>query len=108
MSNSLRPHWLNSPWNSLGLERVAFPFSRGSSQPRDQTQVSHIAFFTSCATRDAPKLDIELVYKSNILVIPIRAQKQTDICDGKRKPSNNKVFFGQPVLYSGKNTDFVT
>ena len=37
------------------LEWVAFPFSRGSSQPRDQTQVSHIAggFFTSCATREA-------------------------------------------------------
>ena len=31
------------------LEWVAFPFSKGSSQPRDQTQVSHIAggFFTS-------------------------------------------------------------
>ena len=31
------------------LEWVAFPFSRGSSQPRDQTQVSHIAgrFFTA-------------------------------------------------------------
>ena len=31
------------------LEWVAFPFSRGSSQLRDQTQVSHIAggFFTS-------------------------------------------------------------
>jgi len=31
------------------LEWVAVPFSRGSSQPRDQTQVSHIAggFFTS-------------------------------------------------------------
>ena len=30
-------------------EWVAFPFSRESSQPRDQTQVSHIAgrFFTS-------------------------------------------------------------
>ena len=30
------------------LEWVAFPFSRGYSQPRDQTQVSHIAgrFFT--------------------------------------------------------------
>ena len=30
-------------------EWVAFPFSRVSSQPRDQTQVSHIAggFFTS-------------------------------------------------------------
>ena len=36
------------------LEWVAFPFSRGSSQPRDQTQVSHIAgrFFTSWATRE--------------------------------------------------------
>ena len=31
------------------LEWIAFPFSRGSSQPNDQTQVSHIAggFFTS-------------------------------------------------------------
>ena len=31
------------------LERVAFPFSRESSQPREQTQVSRIAgrFFTS-------------------------------------------------------------
>ena len=31
------------------LEWVAFPFSRGSSQPRDRTQVSHIAggLFTS-------------------------------------------------------------
>ena len=31
------------------LEQVAFPFSRGSSQPRDRTQVSRIAgsFFTS-------------------------------------------------------------
>ena len=37
------------------LEWVAFPFSRGSSQPRDQTQVSHVAgrFFTSCAIREA-------------------------------------------------------
>ena len=37
------------------LEWVAFPFSRGSSQPRDRTQVSQIAggFFTSWATREA-------------------------------------------------------
>ena len=36
------------------LEWVDFPFSRGSSQSRDQTQVSRIAggFFTSWATRD--------------------------------------------------------
>ena len=37
------------------LEWVAFPFSRGSSQPRDRTQVSSVAgrFFTSWATREA-------------------------------------------------------
>ena len=37
------------------LEWVAMPSSRGSSQPRDQTQVSHIVggFFTSWATREA-------------------------------------------------------
>ena len=50
MSDSLRPHGLYSPWNSPArlLKWVAFPFSRGSSQPRDQTQVSRIEgeFFT--------------------------------------------------------------
>ena len=37
------------------LEWVAFPFSRGSSQPRDRTQVSHIAggLFTSWVTKEA-------------------------------------------------------
>ena len=53
-------HWLYSPWNSLDtlqariLEWRALPFSRGSSQSRDQTQVSHIAggFFINWATRE--------------------------------------------------------
>ena len=43
------------------LEWVAFPFSRGSSQPRDRTQVSRITgrFFTSWATREAqPALSV--------------------------------------------------
>ena len=40
VSDSLQPHGLYSSWNSL--EWVDFPFSRGSSQPRDWTQVSHI------------------------------------------------------------------
>ena len=49
-------HPLDCLWNSVHgilqakiLESVAFPFSRGSSQPRDQTQVSCIAarFFTN-------------------------------------------------------------
>ena len=52
-----------TPWTVHGtlqariLEWVAFPFSRVSSQPRYQTQVSHIAggFFTSWVTREAPE-----------------------------------------------------
>ena len=45
------------------LEWVAFPFSRGSSQPRDQTQVSRISsrLFTSGAT------DLALRFKGNLL-----------------------------------------
>ena len=51
-----------TPWTAVHgilqariLEWVAFLFSRGSSQPRDQTQVSRISggFFTSWATREA-------------------------------------------------------
>ena len=49
------------------LEWVAFPFSRESSQPRDQTQVSHIVggFFTSWATREA--LDLGAKALTNII-----------------------------------------
>ena len=57
MSNSLGSHGLYSPGilQASILEWVAFSFSRGSSQPRDWTQVSHTAgrFFTSWATREA-------------------------------------------------------
>ena len=40
------------------LKWVAFPFTRGSSQPRDRTQVSHTegGFFTSWATRKSPRI----------------------------------------------------
>ena len=42
------------------LEWVAMPSSRGFSQPRDWTQVSHIAggFFTVWATRKACDLEL--------------------------------------------------
>ena len=57
VSDSLQPHGLCTPWNSPGQNtgQIAFPFSRGFSQPRDWTQVFRIAggFFTSWATRDA-------------------------------------------------------
>ena len=49
------------------LEWVAFPFSRGSSLPRDCTQVFHIAggFFTSWATR---KPSLQRKKKKNSLI----------------------------------------
>ena len=42
---TLRPHGPYSPWNLQArvLEWVTFPSSRGSSQPRDRTQVSQVA-----------------------------------------------------------------
>ena len=39
------------------LEWAACPFSRGSSWPRNPTQVSCIAFFTSWATGEAPAMN---------------------------------------------------
>ena len=62
-TQSCQTLWLLGPPGSsvLGilqarvLEWVAISFSRGSSQPRDQTQVSHIAGrrFNLCTTREA-------------------------------------------------------
>ena len=53
VSDSLRPHGLYSLQARI-REWVAFPYSRGSSHPRDRTQVSCIAggLFTSWATRE--------------------------------------------------------
>ena len=45
------------------LEWVAIPFSRESSQPKNQTRVSCIAgrFFTSWATREAPWVQVTML-----------------------------------------------
>ena len=43
-------HWI---LQARILEWVVFPFSRGSSQPRDWTQVIAGGFFTNWATREA-------------------------------------------------------
>ena len=52
MSDSLQPHevyMVHGILQDRKQEWAAFPFSRGSSQPRDQTQVFRIegGFFTS-------------------------------------------------------------
>ena len=53
-------------------EWVAFPFSRGSSQPRDQTQVSCTAdrIFTSWATRELAK-SIKTTWLIDMLIIDL-------------------------------------
>ena len=50
------------------LQWVAFPFSRGSSQPRDRTEVSHNAggFFTSWATREAQSIPSSVYMSASI------------------------------------------
>ena len=61
MSDSLQPHGLvHGILQARILEWVAFPFSKGSSQPRNWTQVPRIAgrFFTSWATREAQNIGV--------------------------------------------------
>ena len=57
VSDSLWPHGLTvyGILQARILEWVAFPFSRGSSPPRNQTEVSCIAgrFFTNWTLREA-------------------------------------------------------
>ena len=66
------------------LECVAMPSSKGSSQPRDWTQVCHIAdrFFTSWATREA---------LNHLIHVQISAVGQK-LCFSKRFQS--KILFG--------------
>ena len=68
------------------LEWVPFLFSRGSSQSRDRTQISCIAgrFFTSWATREAPR------YISMYL---LRIGKKKPICS-----LNMDKYYGMSVI----------
>ena len=70
VSNSLWPHRLDSPWNSPGQNTGVGNLSllQASSQPRNHTQVSHIAgrFFTTWATREAPAPKNIYIYKIKI------------------------------------------
>ena len=57
VSDSLWPHGYSDQviLQARILEWIVIPFSRESFQPRDRTQISHVAdrFFTSWATREA-------------------------------------------------------
>ena len=89
------------PWNIVHgilqariLGWVASPFSRGSSQPRDQTQVSHTAgrFFTSWATREAPS-SLGFSFSLSSAISPV---KMFLFCLSYREPGS--VASNQPSL----------
>ena len=74
MSDSWQPYGLNSPWNSTGQSTgvgSCFLHPGESSQPRDQTQASHIGgrFFTSWITRAALNLTV-IMGRLNVWIIP--------------------------------------
>ena len=91
------PHcrWILYQLNHKGspsiLEWVAYPFSSGSSRPRNRTGVSCIAggFFTNWAIREAQKLDegkeIEIVSADYSLEIPLQKQRVRAIGGNKSK-----------------------
>ena len=92
------------------LKWVAFPFSRGSSQPRDQTQASHIAggFFTSWATRVFIcglfiYLFILIVVKKKKTVVILITFKHTLQCVCVCSLSCVRLF-ATPWTFPGKNT----
>ena len=62
---TLRPHGL---LQARILEWLAVPFSRGCSQTRDWTQVSHIAdrFFTSWATREVQLIGSACIHAKSL------------------------------------------
>ena len=90
MSNSLWSHGLFIVHGILQawiLEWIAVPFSRGSSQPRDQAQVSCIAdrFFSSWATREARVYHCTGIYHTRASQV---AQCKESTCQWRRCPFN--------------------
>ena len=82
------------------LEWVVIPFSRGSSRPRDWTQVSHIAdlFFTVWATREAPE-ENKQSYKYCVAAAKSRQSCPT-LCDPRWQPTR----LPRPWDSPGENT----
>ena len=70
-------------FQSIVLEWISISFSKGSSQTRDWTQVSHIVDrrFTIWATREVPTLGGQ----------KIKGRKNSTLKPGKRRPQTQKV-----------------
>ena len=100
VSDSLRPVHCSPPSSSVYgilqariLEWVAISFSRGSSWPRDQTQVSHISGrrFNLCTTMEALKYKNTVSQKTSYRDTELQIQVLTSkILREERKPSWKK------------------
>ena len=100
VSDSLRPVDCSPPSSTVHgilqariLQWVAISFSRGSSRPKDRTQVSHIAgrHFNLCATREALKYKNTVSQKTSYRDTELQIQVLTSkISREERKPGWKK------------------
>ena len=84
------------------LEWGAIPFSRGSSQPKDQTQVSCIAcqFFTSWATREARSNVKDILFSASCTAVGI---VRLNFCHSVRYKNWRRKWQPTAVLLPGKS-----
>ena len=108
MSPGTMDHTVRSILQARTLEWVAFLFSRGSSQPREQTQVFCVAgrFFTSWATREDGG---GLVTKSCLtLATPWIVSRQAPLSMGfSRQESWNGLPVASPEDLTDTNLPFI-
>jgi len=99
LSDSSRPVDCSPPSSSVHgivqariLEWVAVSFSRGSSWPRDRTQVSHIAGrrFNLCTTREALKYENTVSQKTSYRDIELQIQVLTSKISREERKSGWK------------------
>ena len=89
------------------IEWVAIPFSRGSSQPRDRTQVSHIAgrFFTIWATREVHESIRQMWIYSQALSLTsyVTLDKVFNLAEPQFSHLQHKLIINSNDWWEGKN-----
>ena len=82
------------------LEWVAFPFSRGSSQPRDHTRVSHIAgrFLTNLATRESWWSELKSIVPSRTDMECVSPWAALFKRERRREPGKEGLNMGQALV----------
>ena len=67
VSDFLQPYGLYSPWNSPAQNTEAFPFSRGTSPPRNQLDLLHcMQIFYQLSYQGSHLHDIQHILKTQL------------------------------------------